>query len=168
MHFALRSSANLVETVKTMAFEEGVRSFFQGLQPAVIRQALYGSMRFGLYPVFKMLICKGECDIAGRLLSGMSAGGLSSAICNPTDLIKIRMQATHKVRNSRTSIKVPTADANNADRFFSSGGRSPQEKSGKKHVTRNLFQYSGFFSALQHIVKTEGFLALYTGVEPTG
>ena len=77
--------------VKTMIVSEGLSSFFQGAEPAIIRQLLYGSMRYGLYPPIKLAI--GDflsmttltiSPFNQKLFAGMLSGALSSALCNPT------------------------------------------------------------------------------------
>lgn len=57
-----------------------------------IRQAIYGSMRFGMYPMLKLHFCgpMGECTMMNKVLAGCSAGALSSAICNPTGMRRMR------------------------------------------------------------------------------
>jgi hypothetical protein len=60
----------------------------------------YTSVRFGLYsPIKKLLIGEttspAEVPLWKKILAGGLAGGLGSAIANPTDLVKIRMQVAN-------------------------------------------------------------------------
>jgi Mitochondrial carrier protein len=97
LQIAPNKSQSVSSTVMTIIREEGVSSLFNGIKPALLRQALYGSLRYGLYPIFKELICGSDCKdrLLLRLLSGCSAGACASALCNPTDLVKVRMQVSY-------------------------------------------------------------------------
>lgn len=81
--------------IASIVKEEGLFSVYRGLSPAVLRQAVYGAIKFGLYYSAKELIAR-----SGRKESGLTnlgcavlAGCVSSAIATPTDLIKVRMQS---------------------------------------------------------------------------
>lgn len=82
---------------------EGYISFFNGIEPAIIRQIFYGSMRYGFYPLIKNLLNARHIKNAfmHKFLSGLLTGAISSALANPTDLIKIRMQGSSKARDSK-------------------------------------------------------------------
>jgi solute carrier family 25 protein 14/30 len=77
--------------------EEGVLQLYRGLGPALLRQAVYGSIKFGLYYSSKDWLSARlalQPDSGGlRLFCGVQAGSVSSAVACPTDVIKIRMQA---------------------------------------------------------------------------
>lgn len=141
----LDSTASINSMIKSMIKEEGLISFFNGLSPALLRQLLYGSLRYGLYPFFKKFYFPNfhsdELNLFQKLISGLSAGAISSAICNPTDLIKVRMQA------SRNKLIYKDSDARNKDYID--------------------YQYSSIYNAFKTIIHNEGYLALYTGVGPT-
>ena len=80
----------------TMARTEGVRSLFKGITPALLRQATYGTLRYGSYEPIKQALGKGadgEFPLWKKVLAGTICGAGSSALCNPTDLVKVRMQA---------------------------------------------------------------------------
>ena len=74
-------------------------------------------------------------------MAGLFAGAMSSGICNPTDLVKVRMQAQSKDKAKSDLLKSKFAKGD--------------------------YQYNGIFDAFRKIVQTEGFLSLYTGVFPT-
>lgn len=78
-----------------LAKSEGPGALFKGLPPALVRQSTYGSLRYGLYGPIKnsMGIKAGEkVPLWKKILAGGSAGGIASAVANPTDLIKVRLQ----------------------------------------------------------------------------
>jgi hypothetical protein len=73
-----------------------------------VRQATYGTLRIGMYEPVKAALgtflptsgsgagsaaAAGAPSLLHKALAGIICGGVSSAICNPTDVIKVRMQA---------------------------------------------------------------------------
>lgn len=66
--------------------------------PAVLRQATYGTIKFGTYYSLKKAFAARRADggtrehLATNTFCAAFAGGLSSAIANPTDVLKVRMQ----------------------------------------------------------------------------
>lgn len=58
---------------------------------------MYASLRIGLYDPIKSVICgkdfKGEVPLYKRILSGLTSGAVAILVANPTDVIKIRLQA---------------------------------------------------------------------------
>lgn len=62
--------------------------------PAVLRQATYGTIKFGTYYSLKKIATKhyGNETVTINVTCAVIAGALSSAIANPTDVIKVRMQ----------------------------------------------------------------------------
>lgn len=75
--------------------EEGVMALFYGIKPALLRQATYGTIKIGLYHGIKRYIAEDVKDetLATNVLAGVIAGAISSALCNPTDVLKVRLQA---------------------------------------------------------------------------
>jgi len=75
---------------------QGIAGLYRGLQPALVRQCSYGTLKVVLYEEFKAQIGKALPDMplaAVSVSSSFVAGTLSSAVCTPTDLVKVRMQA---------------------------------------------------------------------------
>lgn len=62
--------------------------------PAVLRQATYGTIKFGTYYSLKRFVShgSGEEDVRVNVCCAVVAGMVSSAIANPTDVLKVRMQ----------------------------------------------------------------------------
>ncbi|KAF9301030.1 hypothetical protein BGZ74_007221 [Mortierella antarctica] len=108
-----------------------------GLAPAILREGVYSTIRFGSYDLFKGIYSgMGTSNFRGgeetstlvKLMSGLTSGMLGSTIANPTDLIKVRLQA-----------------------FWTSG--KPR--------------YSSIADACRSIYVEEGIPGLYRGVVPT-
>jgi solute carrier family 25 protein 14/30 len=76
------------------------------MSAAALREMSYSSLRFGLYEPFKRIL--GETDSSQtelwkKFASGALAGIVGSAIANPTDVLKVRMQAAEGVPRSMTT-----------------------------------------------------------------
>ncbi|XP_013111774.1 mitochondrial uncoupling protein Bmcp [Stomoxys calcitrans] len=85
--------------------EEGLRALYSGIWPAVLRQATYGTIKFGTYYTLKSIANEngllvdpdtGTERVWGNILCAAAAGAISSAIANPTDVLKVRMQVHGK------------------------------------------------------------------------
>lgn len=87
----------LLNTVMVMIKEEGLRSPYKGIYAGFQRQIVYASLRTGLYDPIRNLLCgkdfKGEIPLYNRIIAGLSSGAIGILIANPTDVIKIRLQA---------------------------------------------------------------------------
>ena len=75
---------------------EGVRGLYKGITASWLRESIYSSLRLGLYEPFKVLL--GAPDPKNtpfwkKFLAGGMSGFIGSALANPTDLLKVRMQA---------------------------------------------------------------------------
>lgn len=113
------------------------------ISPAVLRQATYGTIKFGTYYTLKRLAkdynlltdeATGEERVSVNILCAGVAGAVSSAIANPTDVLKVRMQV-----NGSNGV----------------GGE------GRLQKNKNLFR------SFQEIYRYEGVRGLWRGVGPT-
>ena len=75
--------------------EEGFRSLYNGISPALLRQATYGTIKIGLYHGIKRMMVKNQEEetLYYNMVAGITAGAISSSLCNPTDVLKVRLQA---------------------------------------------------------------------------
>ncbi|XP_006881930.1 PREDICTED: brain mitochondrial carrier protein 1 [Elephantulus edwardii] len=66
-----------------------------GIAPALLRQASYGTIKIGIYQSLKRLFVERLEDetLLINMICGVVSGVISSTIANPTDVLKIRMQA---------------------------------------------------------------------------
>ncbi|XP_013147161.1 PREDICTED: kidney mitochondrial carrier protein 1 isoform X2 [Papilio polytes] len=103
-HVELRYTGMVDCFVKTSR-QEGVKALYCGIWPAVLRQATYGTIKFGTYYSLKAALGARRADggaaehLPTNTLCAALAGGLSSAIANPTDVLKVRMQVGDEKRN---------------------------------------------------------------------
>ncbi len=86
----------LLHTVRTMAVEEGASSLFKGLTPGLLRQCVFATLRIGLYEPVRNFYHSGdpsEIPLYKKIAAGMTTGTIGIAVANPTDVVKVRMQA---------------------------------------------------------------------------
>lgn len=93
--------SGMLGTVGTIAREEGLTALWKGIVPGLHRQCIYGGLRIGLYdPVKSFYVGEnfvGEVPLSKKILAGLTTGALAIAIANPTDLVKVRLQAEGKL-----------------------------------------------------------------------
>lgn len=75
--------------------EEGLKALYTGVKPAILRQATYGTLKLGFYQIIKKKLARrpGEQNVFNNVISGMVSGAGAMMICNPTDVLKVRMQS---------------------------------------------------------------------------
>lgn len=83
--------------------QEGLRALYSGIAPAILRQSVYGTLKFGSYYSLKNFIVshvyEGDTSVENMYINvscAALAGAFSSAIANPTDVLKVRMQVQGK------------------------------------------------------------------------
>ncbi|XP_072985742.1 mitochondrial uncoupling protein 1-like [Typha latifolia] len=91
----------LLGTVMTIAREEGLVALWKGIIPGLHRQCLYGGLRIGLYEPVKAFYVGdnfvGDIPLSKKILAGLTTGALAIVVANPTDLVKVRLQAEGKL-----------------------------------------------------------------------
>ncbi|KAL4705311.1 hypothetical protein ACJJTC_018997 [Scirpophaga incertulas] len=108
-HVELRYTGMVDCFIKTSQ-QEGVKALYCGIWPAVLRQATYGTIKFGTYYTLKGAIARRRADggahehLPTNTCCAAFAGGLSSAIANPTDVLKVRMQVGEEKRGVARSL----------------------------------------------------------------
>ncbi len=83
----------------TIARTEGPRALYNGIVPGLQRQMAFSAIRLGAYEPLKQYLQKrtgvesGPGLLALRIAAGCSTGALAILSAQPTDVVKIRMQA---------------------------------------------------------------------------
>ncbi|KAL3572454.1 hypothetical protein D5086_026358 [Populus alba] len=74
--------------------KEGPKALYLGLMPALIRSVLYGGLRLGLYEPSKYAcnLAFGSTNILLKIASGAFAGAVATALTNPVEVLKVRLQ----------------------------------------------------------------------------
>jgi len=87
----------LIKTALTIAGEEGPGALFKGLGAGLQRQMVFASIRIGLYDHVKALYVGkdhvGDIPLHTKILAALTTGALGMCVANPTDLVKVRLQA---------------------------------------------------------------------------
>lgn len=93
----------VLQTVATIAREEGPGRLYGGLGPGLQRQACFATVRIGFYDSVKdyySMAILGRTDggnsasmMGVRILAAVTTGALAVASAQPTDVVKVRMQA---------------------------------------------------------------------------
>lgn len=84
----------LLGTMATMAREEGPASLWKGLVPGLHRQIVFGGLRIGLYQPVKDLYEPMQLPpLVLKIAAGISTGVIGMTLGNPTELVKVRIQA---------------------------------------------------------------------------
>ncbi|XP_066063170.1 putative mitochondrial transporter UCP3 isoform X1 [Chamaea fasciata] len=90
-------------TLSTMVRTEGARSLYNGLAAGLQRQMSFASIRIGLYDSVKQLYTPKGAESTGmatRLLAGCTTGAVAVACAQPTDVVKVRFQASRALSDS--------------------------------------------------------------------
>ncbi|CAF0720247.1 unnamed protein product [Rotaria sordida] len=97
LKYAQKRYANMFHAAYRIGREEGVRRLYYGVSAALLRQATYGTIKIGIYQKLKRTFADDirQEKLYINVLNGMFAGAFANALANPTDLLKIRMQANH-------------------------------------------------------------------------
>ncbi|XP_034948328.1 mitochondrial uncoupling protein Bmcp isoform X2 [Chelonus insularis] len=87
----------MIDALIQMIKYEGAQSLYCGISSAILRQATYGTIKFGTYYSLKQMAIDrwGTNDLVLiNVICAAVAGSISSAIANPTDVVKVRMQVS--------------------------------------------------------------------------
>ena len=88
----------LLGTMAKVTAEEGPFALFKGLVPGLQRQIVFNGLSIGLYVPIRDLItgpmAPGENpSLLQKIAAGIATGAFGITIANPTDVVKVRMQA---------------------------------------------------------------------------
>ena len=91
----------LVGTVANIVKHEGVTALYGGIVPGLQRQMAFSAIRIGMYDTVKMFYTTqlGVEDMHGmkmmgvRVAAGVSTATMAILVAQPTDVVKVRMQA---------------------------------------------------------------------------
>ncbi|KAF5284224.1 hypothetical protein FQR65_LT00224 [Abscondita terminalis] len=103
-------SQGLYGTIAHMVRHEGGKSLYKGLSAGLQRQMCFASIRIGFYDNFKQFYQRlldgnnrsGSLHVGARIAAGFTTGGLAVLIAQPTDVVKVRMQAAKTARYNST------------------------------------------------------------------
>lgn len=174
-----RRYRSLGHAFRTIAAEEGVRSLFRGMSPA-----LYGSaLSWGLYMFFYQNAKERYARLADTgmiqgswqyFFSGLEAGIICVPITNPIWLVKIRMQVQSNAQLKHSTVSTGKDAAMKLAKTVPYRGIRGTVWRQQQCISLSLYYalgclMIGYFAvadAFRRIVAEEGVLALYKGVVP--
>lgn len=143
--------------------EGGLKGFYKGIDSALLRQAVYATLRLGIYFNLTDYIKKHVNDGANlsafqKVYCSLSAGAIGSFIGNPCDLSLVRMQADSTL---------PPADRRNYKHVFDAFSRITREEGVKalwngatptiaRAMALNMSQLVTYEEAKERITKMMG------------
>ncbi|XP_070130515.1 putative mitochondrial transporter UCP3 isoform X5 [Equus przewalskii] len=181
-------------TILTMVRTEGPRSPYNGLVAGLQRQMSFASIRIGLYDSVKQFYTPKGSDhssITTRILAGCTTGAMAVTCAQPTDVVKVRFQASVQL-GARSDRKYSgTMDAyrtiareegvrglwkdNFPCHFVSAFGAgfcatvvaSPVDVVKTRYMNSPLGQYRSPLDCMLKMVAQEGPTAFYKGFTPS-
>lgn len=136
-----------------MVKNEGPRSLYLGLGPAVTRSLIYGGLRLGLYEPSKYVLDHliGSTSIIVKIASGAFSGAIATGLTNPMEVLKVRkLQIT-----SVFSVYL-----------LAYGPRLMQHFFAKVRLQMNSSSQMGPLREIHRIISHEGLKAFWKGVGP--
>ena len=96
-----RTFNGLFGTLLHLSRTEGIASLWGGISPGLQRQCIFASLRIGIYDnvrdFYQSTLALDPSNysslIAARLLSGITSGAIAITVAQPTDVVKVKMQA---------------------------------------------------------------------------
>ncbi|XP_027336601.1 probable envelope ADP,ATP carrier protein, chloroplastic isoform X2 [Abrus precatorius] len=97
---SVQKSIGLIEAITVIGKEEGIKGYWKGNLPQVIRVIPYSAVQlfaYEIYKVYSLLLTKifkgknGELSVVGRLAAGAFAGMTSTFITYPLDVLRLRL-----------------------------------------------------------------------------
>lgn len=102
--------------------EKGVTKFFAGATPALARQSIYSTTRFGLYKTLsdyeKVTTNKENINFSNKALYATLSGGIGSLLGNPFDVLVARMRNDKFKFNSLYDAMVKTTQSEGVSTFW--------------------------------------------------
>ncbi|CAA6655146.1 unnamed protein product [Spirodela intermedia] len=82
-----------LEAVSLIGKEEGIRGYWKGNLPQVIRVIPYSAVQLFSYEIYKKIFKRkdGEISVLGRLAAGACAGMTSTLVTYPLDVLRLRL-----------------------------------------------------------------------------
>ena len=179
---AVKQYAGSLDCAGKLVKADGPSALFKGLPPALVRQSTYGSLRYGLYGPIKnsMGIKAGEkVPLWKKIVAGGGAGAIASAVANPTDLLKVRLQTDGMAKDAEGNL-LPKRYSGMVSCFTTTvkevrGAVFPPPSS--RHLPTGRVNFGAAKGARRLLppsmtctsrrASQEGILALWTGVGPT-
>lgn len=88
-----KKGIGLIEAITLIGKEEGLKGYWKGNLPQVIRIIPYSAVQLFAYETYKKLLrgADGELSVVGRLAAGACAGMTSTLVTYPLDVLRLRL-----------------------------------------------------------------------------
>ncbi|KAI4328681.1 hypothetical protein L6164_021016 [Bauhinia variegata] len=88
-----KKAIGFIEAIAVIGKEEGIRGYWKGNLPQVIRIIPYSAVQLFAYEIYKKIFRgkNGELSVVGRLAAGAFAGMTSTFITYPLDVLRLRL-----------------------------------------------------------------------------
>ncbi|OMH85600.1 Mitochondrial dicarboxylate transporter [Zancudomyces culisetae] len=88
------SHTSLSSLILRIYKQQGIPGYYSGLSAAVLRQASYSTIRFGVYEEAKKLFRRPDGTVSplSAIMSGILGGAAGGIVGNPADVANVRMQ----------------------------------------------------------------------------
>ncbi|XP_022767718.1 probable envelope ADP,ATP carrier protein, chloroplastic [Durio zibethinus] len=88
-----KKSIGFIEAIVLIGKDEGIKGYWKGNLPQVIRVVPYSAIQLFAYETYKKLFTgkDGELSVIGRLAAGACAGMTSTFITYPLDVLRLRL-----------------------------------------------------------------------------
>ncbi|XP_012573007.1 thylakoid ADP,ATP carrier protein, chloroplastic-like isoform X2 [Cicer arietinum] len=88
-----KKTIGLIEAITMIGKEEGIRGYWKGNLPQVIRVIPYSAVQLFAYEFYKKIFKdkNGELSVVGRLAAGAFAGMTSTFVTYPLDVLRLRL-----------------------------------------------------------------------------
>ncbi|KAL5740407.1 hypothetical protein ACOSP7_029291 [Xanthoceras sorbifolium] len=92
-HESAKKAIGFIEAIKLIVKEEGIKGYWKGNLPQVIRIIPYSAVQLFAYETYKKLFKgkDGELSVIGRLAAGACAGMTSTFVTYPLDVLRLRL-----------------------------------------------------------------------------
>merc|ERR1719361_3150433 len=103
--------SGVIGTVRGIVANEGPKALYNGIVPGLQRQMAFSAIRIGAYESVKNFYRqKTNCDsgigfLFVRIAAGITTGTLAIFSAQPTDVVKVRMQAEVKKQGEKSQYK---------------------------------------------------------------
>ncbi|PNH11010.1 Mitochondrial folate transporter/carrier [Tetrabaena socialis] len=156
---------NALHAGRTLLAQEGWRSFYKGLTPALIGSGVSWAAYFYIYEAIKAWHCSWQgrerLSPGWNMASAAQAGATVCLLTNPVWLIKTRLQLQ----------RLPLAAAGGAAAAAASGALNAAGSAAAAAAAgaggRHVLYYNGFLDALVRIGREEGLRGYYKGLGPS-
>ncbi|GFR46333.1 hypothetical protein Agub_g7902 [Astrephomene gubernaculifera] len=143
---------NAFDAARSLMAQEGWKSFYKGLTPALIGSGVSWAAYFAIYEAVKAWHCRWQgrerLSPGWNMASAAQAGAMVCLLTNPIWLVKTRLQLQ----------RMPLAGAGTAAAAAAAAAGT---------AGRQVLPYSGFLDAMIRIGREEGLRGYYKGLGPS-